>query len=180
MNVKQLYFDFLAKRGAKEKIQAIIRKDIDEWKQQQAFEWVPGVGDFGDVSGELRTIWDKGHAQTIGDVCKTDTDVLLSYSGNSEATYCSGCGLRFPKVAEEISRNINRCLDELCGEFILKNADALFEEYGIEHESDWTEDDIYLELDEAIKLNEGLLNFEWMQQTFPEYETEDDYIFSIL
>lgn len=35
MNVKQSYFDFLQEQGAKEKIQAVIRKGIDDWKQQE-------------------------------------------------------------------------------------------------------------------------------------------------
>jgi hypothetical protein len=34
MNVKQSYFDFLAKQGAKEKVKAIIEHDIREWKKE--------------------------------------------------------------------------------------------------------------------------------------------------
>jgi hypothetical protein len=88
-------------------------------------------------------------------------------------------------VADRIGWNINDKLSELKGEFILKNADALFEEYDIEREDDWTDDDIYESLSDAIILNENSLNIEWMMRELPEYEIDDedmpatDYIFWI-
>ena len=181
MNVKQSYFDFLAEQGAKEKIQAIIRKDIDEWKQQQAYRYDPDDNDPGDYSGHCHMMSGK----KIGDIAETDIEVLKAYTGDSEATYTSGCGLRWLRVADRIGWNINDKLSELKGEFILKNADALFEEYDIEREDDWTDDDIYESLSDAIILNENSLNIEWMMRELPEYEIDDedlpssDYIFWI-
>ena len=182
MNVKQSYFDFLAKQGAKEKIQAIIRKDIDEWKQQQAYYYEPDDNDPGDHSGHCHMMSDK----TIGDIAKTDIEVLKAYTGDSEATYTSGCGLWWLRVAERITYHIDDCLSTLKGQFIKENADALFEEYDIEPDASWSEDDIYLTLDEAmIDEASASLHYEWMQQEFPEYENDNfddwhvDYLFNV-
>jgi hypothetical protein len=182
MNVKQSYFDFLQEQGAKEKIQAVIRKGIDEWKRQPAYAYHPDDNDPGDYSGHCWSIHDK----TIGDIAKNDIEVLKAYTGDSEATYASGCGLRWLRVADRITSNIDDCLSELKGQFITKNADALFEEYDIEHDDSWTEDDIFLTLDEAM-INEfsASLHYEWMQQEFPEYENDGfedwhtDYLFNV-
>lgn len=181
MNVKQAYFDFLQEQGAKEKIQDFIRKSIDEWKQQQAYRYEPDDNDPGDYSGHCHMMSGK----KIGDIATTDMEVLKAYTGDSEATYTSGCGLRWLRVANYIGYNINDKLSKLKGEFILKNADALFEEYDIEREDDWTDDDIYESLSEAIIQNEDSLNIEWMMRELPEYKIDDedmpatDYIFWI-
>lgn len=170
MNVKQSYFDFLQEQGAKDKIQAIIRKGIDEWKQQQAYRYEADDNDPGDYSGHCHMM----RGKKIGDIATTDMGVLIAYTGDSEATYTSGCGLRWLRVADRIGQNINDKLSELKGEFILKNADALFEEYDINREDNWTDDDIYESLSEAIILNEDALNSEWMIQALPEYQIIDD------
>lgn len=182
MNVKQSYFDFLAAQGAKEKIQTIIRKDIDEWKQQQAYYYEPDDNDPGDYSGHCHMMGDK----TIGDIAKTDVEVLKAYTGDSEATYASGCGLRWLRVADRITSDVDDVLSELKWQFISKNADALFEEYDIEHDDTWTEEGIFQTLDEAM-INEfsASLHYEWMQQEFPEYENDDfedwrvDYLLNV-
>lgn len=182
MNVKQLYFDFLAKQGAKEKIQNIIRKDIDEWKQHHAYYYEPDDNDPGDYSGHCHMIGDK----TIGDIAKTDIEVLKAYTGDSEATYASGCGLRWLRVAERITSNIDDCLSTLKGEFIRDNAEALFDEYDIEHDDSWSEDDTFFAIDEAmIDDFSSSLHYEWMQREFPEYKNDDledwnsDYLFDV-
>ncbi len=182
MNVRQSYFDFLQEQGAKEKIQAVIRKGIDEWKQKQAYAYHPDDNDPGDYSGQCWSI----HNKAIGDICKTDLEVLKAYTGDSEATYASGCGLRWLRVADRITSSIDDCLSEMKGMFISKNADTLFEEYDIEHDDSWTENDIFLTLDEAIiKEFSASLHYEWMQKEFPEYENDDfddwhtDYLFNI-
>lgn len=182
MNVKQAYFDFLAKQGAKQKVQAIIERDINEWKKQQAYEYHPDDNDPGDYSGHCWSIHDK----TIGDIAKTDIEVLKAYTGDSEATYTSGCGLAWLRVADKITYNIDDCLSTLKGQFIKENAEALFEEYDIEHDESWSEDDIYLTLDEAmIDEASASWHYDWMQQEFPEYENDDfddwhvDYLFNV-
>lgn len=181
MNVKQAYFDFLAKQGAKQKVQAIIEHGINEWKQQQAYEYHPDDNDPGDYSGHCWSI----HGKTIGDIAKTDIDVLKAYTGDSVATYTSGCGLSWTRVAERIADDITDCLTTLKGQFIEENAEALFEEYDIEHDESWTEDDIWQTLDEAMILESSAsLHNEWMRQEFPEYENDDsevwqDYLFSV-
>jgi hypothetical protein len=114
MNVKQLYFDFLEKQGAKEKIQAIIRKDIDEWKKHQAYYYEPNDNEPGDYSGHCHMMGDK----TIGDIAKTDIEVLKAYTGDSEATYTSGCGLRWLRVADRVTSDIDDCLSIFKGQFI--------------------------------------------------------------
>ena len=182
MNVKQSYFDFLAKQEAKEKIQAIIRKGIDEWKTQQAYYYAPDDNDPGDYSGHCHMMGDK----TIGDIAKTDIEVLKAYTGDSAATYTSGCGLRWLRVADRITSDIDDCLSTLKGQFIAENAEALFEEYDIEHDGTWSEDDVFLTLDEAmINDFDSTLHYEWMQQEFPEYKNDDfdnwhvDYLLNV-
>lgn len=170
MDVKKSYFDFLAEQGAKEKIQAVIRKGIDEWKKEQAYYYAADDNDPGDYSGHCHMDGDK----KIGDIAKTDMEVLKAYTGDSEATYTSGCGLRWLRVADRIGWNINDELSKLRGEFILKNANTLFEEYDIKREDDWTDDDIVMTLDEAMTMNDYGLNIDWMMQELPEYELIDD------
>lgn len=183
MDVKQSYFEFLQEQGAKEKIQAVIRKGIDEWKQQPAYEYESCTDPYtGDYSGRVNRIYGK----TIGDICKTDMEVLKAYAGDSEATYASGCGLRWLRVADRVTSDIDDCLSTIKGQFIKENAEALFEEYDIEHDGSWSEDDVFLTLDEAM-INEfsASLHYEWMQQEFPEYENDDfedwhvDYLLNV-
>lgn len=165
MNVKQSYFDFLHEQGAKEKVQAVIRKGIDEWKQKQAYEYKPGTDPYtGDYSGEVWQIPGK----TIGDICKTDMEVLEAYSGRSEATHMSKCGLSYNRVADEITWDINNCMGELRGEWAMQNLDELLAWKGMERDHEWEEDDIYEVISEQILVDE-YLNYEWMKETFPEY-----------
>ena len=117
MNIKQSYFDFLAKHGAKQKVQAIIEHDINDWKQQRAYAYNPDDNDPGDRSGRCWSIHDK----TIGDIAKTDIEVLKAYTGDSEATYTSGCGLTWLRVAERITSHIDDCLSTFKGQFIEEN-----------------------------------------------------------
>lgn len=170
MNVKQTYFDFLDKQGAKQKIQAIIEHDINEWKKAQAWYYDADDNDPGDYSGHCHMDGDK----KIGDIAHTDMEVLKAYTGDSQATYTSGCGLHWLRVAERISWNINDCISNIRSQFIKENADALFEEYNIEHGDDWTDDDICLTLYEAMTQEDYGLNFDWMSREFPEYEVDDD------
>lgn len=182
MDVRQSLFDYLDSHGAKQNIKSIIRNGIDEWKKKQAYSYDPYDNDPGDFSGHCHMDGDK----TIGDIANTDMDVLKAYTGESLATYTSGYGLHWIRVAERISWDINDCISSIRSQFISENANALFEEYDIEHEDDWTEDDIFLTLDEAMAQNDYGLNFEWMQQEFPEYMVDDedmpsrDYLFDIL
>lgn len=171
MNVKQSYFDFLAEQEAKKKIQAIIRKGIDEWKQKQAYEYKPGTDPYtGDYSGEVWQIPGK----TIGDIYKTDGEVLMAYSGNSEATFCSGHGLDFNNVAFEISDDINKVLWDLRFKWIMLHKQELFEEYDVKDYNDsWTEDDVYDCICEHMRFEERY-DWTWMTETFPEYVLGDD------
>lgn len=181
MNVKQSYFDFLAKHGAKQKVQAIIEHDINEWKQQQAYYYEPDDNAPGDYSGHCHMNGDK----KIGDIARTDIEVLKAYTGDSEATHTSGCGLKWLRVADRIGWNINDCISKLRGEFILQNANALFEEYDIKRKDDWDDWDIHQTLDEAMAWDDSEMNVDWMMQEFPEYKIDDedmpatDYIFWI-
>lgn len=183
MNVKQSYFDFLAKQEAKQKVKAVIEKGLSEWKTAQAYRFEDDEDPWtGDYSGHVWMIPDK----KIGDIATTDIQVLKAYTGDSVATYVSRCGLHYTIVAERISDDINDCLSSIRGEFIEQNANALFEEYDIKREDDWNEDDVFLTLDEAICLNDHGMDFEWMRIEFPEYSIDDDelpgkdYMFDIL
>lgn len=170
MNVQQSYFDFLQKQGAKEKIQSVIRKGIDKWKQHQAYEYKPTVNDFGDTSGEVNPIYGK----TIGDICKNDSEVLLADSGNSRATYCSGHGLDFNNVAYEISWDICDELFALRNKWILKHLHELLEEYDVkDYDESWTETDVYEVIGEQMRLDK-FYDHIWMAETFPEYLLDED------
>lgn len=182
MNVKQAYFDFLQERGAKEKVQEIIRKGINEWKKAQAWYYDADDNDPGDCSGRCHM----NGGKAIGDIAKTDIEVLKAYTGVSEATYASGCGLRWLRVADSITSDIDECLTDLKGEFILTNAVALFDEYDIEHDDSWSDGDTLFAIDEAMIVNfSASLNYEWMRKEFPEYENDDfekwhtDYLFNV-
>ena len=174
MNIKQSYFDFLAERGAKEKVKTIIDKEIAEWKEQRAYEWKPTVNDFGDTSGELYQRYAGGKALTIGDIAKTDIEVLTAYSGDSEATYCSGCGLRYMKVAERISWHINDCLGKMHSEWILMYRDELLEGQGQDPIGEEWEDEDYIEYIDERVLDGVYLNYEWFRQYLPEYIYKED------
>ena len=182
MDVKQSYYAYLQEQGAKEKIQKIIADGIEEWKQQQAYYYDSDDNDPGDYSGHCHMMGDK----TIGDIAKTDIEVLKAYTGDSEATYASGCGLRWLRVADRITSNIDDCMSTLKGKFIKDNAEALFEEYDIEHDDSWSEDDTFFAIDEAMIDDFSCsLHYEWMQREFPEYENDDledwnsDYLLNV-
>ena len=170
MNVQQSYFDFLQEQGAKEKIKSVIRKGIDKWKQHQAYEYKPTVNDFGDTSGEVIPIYGK----TIDDICKTDSEVLLAYSGNSWATYCSGHGLDYNNVAKEISWDINHELITLRIKWIMKHLHELLVEYDVkDYDESWTEADVYEAIGEQMRM-EKFYDHIWMAETFPEYLLDED------
>ena len=59
MNVKQAYFDFLAKQGAKQKVKTAIENGISKWKNRPAYEYKSTINDFGDTSGEVNRIYGK-------------------------------------------------------------------------------------------------------------------------
>ena len=181
MNTKQLYFDFLNNHGAKQKLESIIRNGIDEWKKAKAYSYDPYDNDPGDFSGSTHMILGK----TIGDITETDMDVLKAYTGDWEATRVSHYGKRHILVADRISSSVMDCIYEFRGKFITENKTALLEQYGIVPEDDWTEDDIFEAIEEAISRDECSMNYEWMARTFPEYDIEDDdlsmsdYLFDI-
>ena len=167
MDVKQSYFDFLAEQGAREKVKALIAKEIEEWKAQPAYEYEAGEFQENDYSGRVNRIPNK----TIGDIAQTEMQVLMSYTGDSEATYCSHYGFNFLIVADRMSWHINDVLSELRGKFFLKYQKDMFALLGIVPEEDWTDDDIY----EAISENyDEYLNYEWFRQEFPEYIYKED------
>ena len=175
MDVKQSYYAFLEKQGAKCKVKSIIEDGIKKWRSCQAYRYESGTDPYtGDRSGNVWMIPDK----TIGDIAKTDIEVLMAYTGNREASYASHCGWRFTQVYESISEDIQTCLYHLQYDFILENADALMEEYGIEREPEWDSDRIYENIDEAMYDEYGITD-EWMNKEFPEYEMPGDYRFSI-
>ena len=169
-----MYYDFLTRQGAKEKVREIIGNSIKEWKQHRAYEWEPSVNDFGDTSGELHMVFANGRPQTIGDVCKTDMEVLTAYSGNKEPTYSSGCGWHYLTVADEISGHIDSCLCALRSEWILQHHEELMEAQVQSYRAeDWEDWEICDYVDENV-LDGDYWNYEWMKQEFSEYIYKDD------
>lgn len=81
----KVYLDSI---GGKEAVEKIINDGIEKFKNNQAYEWYDNGCTF-DMSGEIRKIPGK----TIGDIWEKDLDILQALTGNSEATYISGCGL---------------------------------------------------------------------------------------
>ena len=181
MNLKESYFDFLTKQGAKQKVQAVITKGIEEWKKERAYEYEAGEFQENDYSGRVNMI----HGKTIGDICKTDIEVLKAYTGRSEATYCSHYGFNFTRVADEISWDINKCLGCLQSEWILQHRAELMDGQDKDYiGEEWSDEELIEYIDERVLVDE-YLNYEWMQQEFPEYNTQDedipmsDYLFNI-
>lgn len=170
MNVKQSYYSFLQKQGAKEKIQSLIRKGIDKWKQQQAYEYKPTVNKFGETLGEVNPIYGK----TIGDICKTDVEVLLAYSGNSRVTFRLGHGIDFNNVAYEINMYIENELLILRDEWIKRHLQELLVEYDMkDYDKSWDDVDVYVRVSDKMRRN-NIYNFIWMAEAFPEYLLDKD------
>ncbi|MBP5770956.1 MAG: hypothetical protein J6W75_06285 [Bacteroidaceae bacterium] len=169
MNVKQSYFDFLAKQGAKQKVTEIIRKGIEEWKQKPAYEL-----NFGRTG--VCQIYDNGRALTIRDVCKTDMEVLRAFSGINSSIYNPpGYGGHYTMVAEEIGQEINKCLRKLCGEWILKYRDELLKVFG-DRVSEYTlanDDNRKYYIWACVIEYDKHINASWMKHEFPEYIYED-------
>ena len=172
MNVRQTYFDFLARQGAKQKIQAIIMDGIAYWRQQQAYYYDSNTNeDPDDNSGYCFPDGDK----TIGDIAHSDIEILNAYTGKREASHDSGRGWNWLDVSDHIQQDINYCLGGLRNQFIKENADALFEQYGIKCKPSWDECVIHEELSEALSEYDYGLNEDWMMQEFPEYVVDDEY-----
>ena len=176
MNIQESYYKFLAANSAKEKVEKVITKQIEEWKQQPYYEWRPTINDFGDTSGSL----DKIYGKTIGEMCNTDGKVLIAYSGNSEATYVSHCGLSYKSVAEEISDDINEVLFGLYQDWIRQNREELFAELGIkDYDETWDDFDMYIAVREHPDMVDDL-NYDWFNENFKQYyigkdgQTTDD------
>ena len=170
MNVKQAYFDFLAKQGAKQKVKTAIENGISKWKNRPAYEYKSTINDFGDTSGEVNRIYGK----TIGDICHTDVEVLLAYSGNSEATYCSGHGLDFGNVAKEISWDINNVFYDLRLKFMKENLQELIAEYDVQgYDDTWSDEDVWECLGEEMRSGERY-DYIWMAEQFPEYLLDEE------
>ena len=169
MNIKESYFAFLDQNNAKEKLQKVISEQIEEWKQQPYYEYNPTVNDFGDHSGEVNRIPGK----TIGDVFTTESQILTAYSGNSEATYVSHCGLAYKSVAEEIAYDITDTFCALRQDWIRQNRDELLAELKItDYDETWEDDDLFMAVNE--ELHDEYMEEEWFVKNFPQYCLDDE------
>ena len=166
--ITQSYYNFLAAHGAKEKLKKIIDTEIKKWKKCQAYEWRPNKNMY-DHSGELYEVLVDGHAQKIGDVCKTDADVLQAYSGVRIPTFCSGWGFQYTTVAEEMSDKINEFLYDLRYKWIIEHRDELMESQKQDYKSEqWDDEQVCEYVDNEI-LGCELLHYDWLFENFPEY-----------
>lgn len=170
MNIKQSYFDFLNANGAKEKIENVITAQIEEWKQQPYYEYEAGEDEFGDRSGRVNRIQGK----TIGDMCDTYGKVLTAYSGNSEATCVSHCGLSYNSVAKEISDDINDEFVSFYTTWIKQNREEIFAELGIDdYDETWDDQDMYIAVREHCDMVDDM-NDEWFCQNIRQYFIGED------
>ena len=171
--ITQSYYEFLATHGAKEKLKKIIDTEIKKWKKCKAYEWRPNKIMY-DHSGELYEVVVKGRTQKIGDVCKTDVDVLQAYSGFRMPTFCSGYGFHYTTVAEEMSSKINDFLYDLRYKWIIEHCDELMDGQEQDYKSEqWDDDEICEYVDNEI-LSSELLHYDWMFENFPEYLVSKD------
>lgn len=122
----KVYLDSI---GGKEAVEKIINDGIEKFKNNQAYEWYDNGCTF-DMSGEIRKIPGK----TIGDIWEKDLDILQALTGNSEATYISGCGLLWNNVAHEISYDISEYLYKAEEGYVLSHKDEIRKEIGFEDE----------------------------------------------
>jgi len=184
MNIKESYFAFLDQNNAKEKVEKVIADQIEEWKKQPYYEYEAGEDEFGDHSGRVNRIQSK----IIGDMCDTYGKVLTAWSGNSEATYVSHCGLSYKSVAEEISDDIDTVFCTLYIEWIKQNREELFAQLGIDdYDETWEDFDMYMAVHENAKMEDDL-NYEWFCHNIRQYfigedgqptDNEDDLVFRI-
>lgn len=182
-DIQQSYFAFLDKKNAKDAVGKIIADGIEKWKKCDAYEEVDGEFQPNDWSGELNKI----EGKTIGDIAKTDMDVLQACTGGREPTYVSHYGWHFTKVDGEISYDINQYLNGILCEFIRQNEEALVAYYNDDIEQVVgrgyvRRKDFALPLGEVgfdyIKdfLGDEGLNSDWMCEKFSQYTSADLFI----
>ena len=71
MNVEDEFRSYLNSKSVKETVQKIISEGIQKYLSHQAYEWYDDECPY-DRSGGTRKI----EGKTIGDLCKTDLEVL--------------------------------------------------------------------------------------------------------
>ncbi len=90
----------------------LINKTYCDWKSEGSHLVLKSTDYFGDNSGDLvsEDIPDDLHYDSLRDWAQSE------YTGNSEATYISGCGLRYIKYSEEIDSALMNSLWNLAEE----------------------------------------------------------------
>lgn len=165
-DIQQSYFAFLDKKNAKDAVGKIIADGIEKWKKCDAYAYEPVEFQPNDFSGRVVEI----EGKTIGDIAKTEIDILWSHTGESLAAHMSHYGLDFPTVAEDISNDINQYLNSLLCEFVLQNEEALLEYYKYTIEHNLLKGVGFKKKD---FVSEEELHNDWMWENFTKYMSED-------
>lgn len=157
MNIENEFRNYLNSKSVKETVQRIISEGIQKYLSHQAYEWCDDECPY-DRSGGTRKI----EGKTIGDICKTDLEVLQAFTGDSYATYVSGCGLSWCTVAYHLCSQINNVFQEETESFIVKNWDEVCTELGLKGE--YNEENYEKVIEEWNVIN-SIYFYEW----FPQY-----------
>ena len=159
MDVYKDYSDYLLSKGCKEEIKAFISEQIESWKKSVACVWYDNHDPY-DHSGDIKVLYDK----KIGDIAKTDLEVLKCLTGDKKATYVSGRGWDFQTVGEDIGSQITDIFAKYYPQYISENKKALCEEFKLQ--PDCNNDDFM-----DCFWNE-IMHFRIVDEWFPEYEEQ--------
>lgn len=157
MNIEDEFRNYLNSKNVKETVQKIISGGIQKYLSHQAYEWHDGECPY-DRSGSTRKI----EGKTIGDLCKTDLEVLQAFTGDSYATYVSECGLSWCTVAYHLCSLINDVFRGETESFIVKNWDEVCAELGCKGEYN---EENYEKVIEEWDIINSIYFYEW----FPQY-----------
>lgn len=172
MNIELEFRNYLEQHDAKNIVSKIIADGVEEYKSHPAYEWYDNGCDY-DRSGSVRCLYGK----TIGDICTTDIEILQALTGQSEATYMSGCGLSWNTVAHELCYRITDRFSEWTHDFIFENKQEVCKELKFDEELN---DDNYIDLLDLWEIINGVIFHEWFptEYTIPykkdKYEWEEE------
>lgn len=155
-DVEKQFKKYLSDNNAKEELAKLISNGIDKFKSKNAYKWYDDGNPY-DSSGSVIKL-DK----TIGEICKTDIEVLQALSGNSTATYISHYGLSWDTVADELCYEINDFFHNHTKRFVFENKEKVCEKVGFEEE---LEEDNFCDFYDYFLPDYHSIFEEW----FPEY-----------
>lgn len=158
MDIEAHFKRYLSEHNAKEVLSKIIKDGIDEYKKHPAYRWYDDGNPY-DHSGVTTPVYGK----TIGDIYKTEVEILQALTGNHTATFESGYGWNYNTVGDELSDRITEQFSTWTHDYIFSLKEDICKELNFNEEL--TEDNYWELLD-----NWNIINACIFYEMFPEYE----------